>query len=525
MSDLDALVAHLQRPDAYSHPVRSVEHIETHISHVLLAGEYAYKLKKPLDLGFLDFSTLERRRFCCEEELRLNRRLAPQTYLAVVPVTGSVQAPDMGGEGDILEYAVKMRRFDQKSLLSSRPLDSDLPERIAERVASFHQSIPSVAPERPYGDFDAVLEPMRSNFAQIRSRLAGNELLDRLQPLEAWTLRRHLALRVALLQRRARGFVRECHGDMHRGNIALDGDEILIFDGIEFNPSLRWIDTMSELAFLVMDLEEAGEAKQARRLLNRYLELTGDYDGLRVFDFYKLYRAMVRAKVIAIRLDQPDLDDREVIRDKDELEGYLDLAEEYTRPRYLGIYLAHGVSASGKSRLCKRLREQLPFIHIRSDIERKRLFGLSENARSNEGRNDAGIYGPDASERTYARLHELVGTILDAGYSPLVDATFLKASQREPFIALAKERGVSCRILDLQAPDAVLRQRILDREKDGQDPSEAGIAVLDRQLAMREPLGYEEQVLAITIDSTDPNALGTLPARLAASVAAIRVER
>lgn len=525
MKPLDRLVAGLHDPNAYPHPVGVVEHIETHISHVLLAGEFAYKLKKRLDLGFVDFSTLERRKFCCEEELRLNRRLAPRIYLAVVPVTGGLDGPRMGGEGEVLEYAVKMRRFPQGGLLSARPLDGDLPERIAERVAGFHQSIPAADAGQPFGDAQAVLGPMRTNFAQIRARLAADELLDRLRPLEAWTLRRHAALQAVLAQRRAGGFVRECHGDMHRGNIALDDDEILIFDGIEFNPSLRWIDTMSELAFLVMDLEEAREVRQARRLLNRYLELTGDYAGLQVLDFYKLYRAMVRAKVIAIRLGQSDLDAREAAADRQDLAGYLDLAEGYTRTAHPWIYLTHGLSGSGKSWLCRGLRARMPLIHIRSDLERKRLFGLPEGARASTGGVDEGIYGPEAGERTYARLCELTGIILAAGYSPLVDATFLQAGQRAPFLSLARERGIPCRILDLQVSERVLRQRVLAREKEGRDPSEAGIAVLERQLATSEPLTSEELALSVVVDSTDPKVLEDLWVRLSDAVAADRVDR
>jgi aminoglycoside phosphotransferase family enzyme/predicted kinase len=497
-----------------------VGHIETHISHVLLAGDYAYKLKKELDLGFLDFSTLERRRFFCGEELRLNRRLAPQVYLAVVPVTGSVAEPRMGGEGEALEYAVKMRRFDQDGLLTSRPLDGDLPERVAERVAAFHQSIPPAAPERPYGEPQAVLGPMRANFAQIRARLADRRLLGRLRPLEDWTLRRHAALTPLLARRRAEGFVRECHGDMHRGNIALEGGEILIFDGIEFNPSLRWIDVMSEMAFLVMDLEEAGELPQARRLLNRYLELTGDYAGLRVLDLYKVYRAMVRAKVTAIRLGQPDLGAAEAERDRRGLDGYLDLAGGYTRARRALVLLTHGPSGSGKSRLCLRLRAELPVIHIRSDVERKRLFGLPAEARTAPGGTGEGIYAPDAGRRTYARLSALAETILDAGYSPLVDATFLARGERERLLRLAGRRGVPCRLLDLRAPGEVLRRRVSAREAAGRDPSEAGVAVLERQLAAADPLTDAERRVALAVDGGDDGAAAELVRRLGGELGA-----
>lgn len=503
MNHFDKIVQGLRLSTAYPEPAGPVVHIETHISHVFLAGPYAYKLKKPVNLGFLDFSTLERRHFFCQEELRLNRRLAPQLYLEVVPITGSTTAPRIGGAGEVLEYAVKMRRFDQSGLLSTQPLEDDLPERVAERVAAFHDSIPAVAPDEPFGRPEAVLAPMLANFEAIRTRLSDPSLLARLAGLESWTLARHAELRPILEQRRAAGFVRECHGDMHRGNIALDQGEVLIFDGIEFNPGLRWIDIQSELAFLLMDLEEAGERGPARRLLNRYLELTGDYAGLKVLNFYQVYRALVRAKVLAIRLDQADLSAEEAVRDRGGLSDYLTLAEGYTRPHSPCLCLVQGVSGSGKSRLALALRARLPLIHLRSDIERKRLFGFLAEARtSSGGQVDGGIYGPEAGERTYGRLRELACTLLMAGYSPLVDATFLKRAQRETFIGLAQSQGCPCRLLICEAPLEVVQERVRRRAAEGADPSEAGVEVLASQLALREPLTAEETSLSIPVDTT-----------------------
>jgi predicted kinase len=301
---------------------------------------------------------------------------------------------------------------------------------------------------------------------------------------------------------------------MHRGNIAYESGQILIFDGIEFNPDLRWIDTVSELAFLIMDLEEAGELPQARGLLNRYLELTGDYAGLRLLDFYKVYRAMVRAKVIAIRLGQSDVGPVEAEADRREYERYVDLAEVYTRPRPRTLYLTHGVSGSGKSRIAAALRLRLPLIHLRSDIERKRLFGLPADARTAPGGYGRGIYGPDAGRRTYARLRELAGVVLEGGCSPLVDATFLRQEQRAPFAVLAREKGARLVILELTAPEASLRARVRSREAEGRDPSEAGVDVLASQLANREPLTEAERRHAVPVDTASPSALEDLLACL-----------
>ena len=396
--DFPRLIEGLCRPDAYpdagAGPAGPVEHIETHISHVFLVGDFAYKLKKPIDLGFLDFSTLERRRFCCEEEIRLNRRLAPALYLGVVPVTGTPERPRIGGTGPVLEWAVHMGRFAQEALLTRCALTPELIDRIAEGVAAFHRQVPRADPASPFGTPAAVLAPMLENLRQVRDRVVDPDLITRLDRLTAWTRARWQALTPVIEQRRAGGWVRECHGDLHRGNIALVDGEPLFFDAIEFNPSLRWIDTASELAFLIMDLEEAGEPALANQLLNRYLELGGDFGALAVLDFYKVYRAMVRAKVLAIRLRQADLDGAEAAADRLAGVGYLSLAESYTRIRRPRLLIACGLSGSGKTRLARELLQVLPIIHVRSDVERKRLLRAGPGAAVRDGRVVPGSTAP-----------------------------------------------------------------------------------------------------------------------------------
>ncbi len=515
MIDQTQLVAGLLRPEAYPHSADRLEHLQTHISHVLLAGDYAYKIKKPLDLGFLDFSTLERRRFCCEEELRLNRRLAPELYLEVVPVTGTPEQPRMGGEGEALEFAVRMRRFGQDALLNRREVTPELMDRIAERVAAFHGAIPAAPADSPFGEPEAVLFPMQQNFDQIRHFLADPARLGRLDPLESWTQETYQRLRPALGARRAGGHVRECHGDMHLGNIALIGTELAIFDGIEFNPSLSWIDTINEVAFFVMDLEQAGRQGLARRFLNRYLELTGDYPGLAVLDFYKVYRALVRAKVTAIRFGQPGLAAGERDAVAAEYDRYVSLAESYIQPRHPRLFITHGVSGSGKSILVRMLREVLPLIQVRSDVERKRLFGLGEAERSGSGA-FGGIYTEEATRRTYEYLHELAAGILAAGYDACIDAAFLKGWQRASFASLAQERGCGFRILVPEAPEGVLRERVRARHRAGTDASEADLQILEAQLRSREPLSEAEAAAALRVDTRNPPSLAELVAQLSA---------
>jgi uncharacterized protein len=516
--DFPCLIASLMRPEAYPHPADSIERIETHISHVFLAGSFAYKLKKPIDLGFLDFSTLQRRRHCCEEELRLNRRLAPDLYLGVVPITGSASAPRVAGSGQPLEYAVRMQRFPQEALLSRRTLSGEIMDRLSEDVADFHARIPVVDLESPFGTPDAVLAPMIENLTQIRKRVLLPDQVERLDRLEAWTHSRWRSLNPVIEQRRRSGYVRECHGDMHRGNIALVDGEIRIFDAIEFSPALRWIDTASEIAFLIMDLEESGAMSLARRFLNRYLERSGDYGALAVLDFYKVYRALVRAKVLAIRLGQAERDPSGDVRDREQCARYLELAEAYIVPRSPRLLMACGLSGSGKSHLARRLREAMPLIHLRSDVERKRLFGIPETAPSNASL-DAGIYFPTATEWTYGRLLRLADATLSYGYDVLVDATFICRKRRLSFWALARRHGVQAAILALDAPLEVLRERIICRLEGGRDASEANLRVLERQCAARERLDPEERSRAVFVDTSRTPPLAELLASIEAALA------
>ncbi len=268
----------------------SVRMLETHISYVLLTGTHAYKIKKAVDFGFLDFTTLAARRFFCEEELRLNRRLAPALYLDVVPITGSIAAPVLGGSGRAIEYAVKMREFPQGDLasvlLERGELGAADVDSLAAKVAAFHGAIDVADAAGSFGTADGILRLAQRNFAEIAPLLGTEAERGWMEAIQSWTEREHTSRRSDFERRRAQGFVRECHGDLHLGNIARIDGELVIFDCIEFNEEMRWIDVMSEVAFTVMDLEDRGHAGLAHRFLNAYLERTGDYAGLGVLTFY-----------------------------------------------------------------------------------------------------------------------------------------------------------------------------------------------------------------------------------------------
>jgi hypothetical protein len=289
---------------------------------------------------------------------------------------------------------------------------------------------------------------------------------------------------------------------MHLANMALHDGRVLIFDCIEFNPNLRWIDVMSEVAFVVMDLHHRGRPELARRFLNRYLERTGDYGGLAVLRYYLVYRALVRATVAAIRGAQTG-EEAKVVR------TYLELAERFTRGSTRVLCITHGVSGSGKTTVTTALLEAVDLIRVRSDIERKRLAGLTADCRS-ESEVDAGLYTPDAMRRSYDRLRELAACILRAGYPVVLDATFLDRRERDACRELARSSGVAFRILTCRAQPETLRERVVARERGGQDASEAGLAVLEKQLEQAKDLEEDELPLAVVLDtskSIDPRSL------------------
>ena len=501
---LDRLIAALRAPDCYPHAVENVELLQTHISCILLAGDYAYKIKKPVSLDFLDFSTVGARRHYCEEELRLNRRTAPGLYLEVIPIGGSESAPVLGGGGAAVEYTLKMRRFDQDALLDRMArrgaLTAQHIDTLAPSLAAFHAAIDRAGPDREFGSSERILAPALQNFDQMLELAGAKTDLALLARLRDWTAREHAALAAVFDARKRDGWVRECHGDLHLGNIALIEGVPTPFDGIEFSEELRWTDVMNDVAFLMMDLLDHRLPRLAFRFLNAYLELSGDYAGMRVLRFYLVYRALVRAKVSCMRAQQPGMVARERSEIEQEHRRHLYLAERLTAPRHAAMLIMHGLSGSGKTTVAQGLLEALGAVRLRSDVERKRLYGLSPQTRSGSELN-AGLYAPGASERTYQRLAELAREVLAARYPVIVDAAFLKRSSRDRFAQLAHGAGAAFAIASCTASAATLRTRVAARERAARDASEAGLAVLEQQFAIQEPLAADEAGHALAIDA------------------------
>lgn len=506
LADHARLVGALQNPAVFGPEVEQVGVLETHISTILLTGRLAYKLKKPVDLGFLDFTTLSARRHFCEEELRLNRRLAPRLYLEVVAVTGSLDAPTIGGGGPPVEYAVKMREFPQEGLLGRvlerGELEPGQIDALAAQVAVFHRQVEVAGTKTAFGTPEEILRFALQNFVQIRPLVAAPTPSAMLDRLEQWTVRAHRSLESAFTNRLHGGFVRECHGDLHLGNIALVDGALTIFDCLEFNDELRWIDVMSEVAFVVMDLHDRGRADYAHRFLNAYLEASGDYAGLVVLRFYLVYRALVRAKVACLRAAQLGPGD-ERSRLLVEFGGYLELAQGYATAGRGGIVITHGLAGSGKTTLTQILLERIGAIRLRSDVERKRLHGLAASADTHSPITK-GLYAQDATEHTYARLAELARGVVQSGHVAIVDATFLKRAQRDRFREIAAMLGVPFVIIAFSAGEGLLRERIVERERKGDDVSEADIAVLEHQLRARELIAADEQRWVVRYDTEAP---------------------
>lgn len=499
------MIESLLMPDCYPHPVQHVRALETHISTVFLTGELAYKVKKPVDLGFLDFSTLDSRRWFCQEELRLNRRTAPNLYLDVVAITCGPAGIRVGGTGTVIDYAVRMREFPQECLFDrmarAGQLDGHHADALASVIARFHSEVSRARPGTQFGAPGRVLAPVIQNFDQLEALASPQEDLSRLRELRNWSWKQYDALFAVFENRRQGGFVRECHGDLHLGNIAFISGQPVPFDCIEFNEELRWIDVMNEVGFVAMDFRDHGLPGLACRLVNRYLEITGDYAGVRVLRFYEVYRALVRAKIARLRERQAP-EGSEAEQAKREYERRVDLASRMAADRARGLVVMHGLSGSGKTTVSQAIVDALGAVRLRSDVERKRLHGLDSLAHSSSAVG-AGIYASASSERTYRRLASLARDVLESGRVVVIDAAFLKREQREMFRNLARETGAPFMIASCEAAPNVLRERVVQRERSGTDASEAGLAVLEHQFAIEEPLESDELDDALVYSQDD----------------------
>ncbi len=502
-------ISALRRELQARQPGRPVELVETHISWVLLCEDLAYKLKKPLDLGFLDFSHADARRHACDEELRLNRRLAPSLYLDVLPVRGTPEAPTFDGDGETIDHAVRMRRFADGALFSERlaagTLGAEQVEALGRRIGEFHLAAPRSPGDSDHGT-PRVIEAVT---AGLLSSLQSQPMAPQLAALRHWLARQAEVLRPVWAARREAGQVRECHGDLHLANATVFEGEVMAFDCIEFDPALRWIDVMNDVAFMVMDLVAHGRRDLAFRFLDAWLEVTGDHDGLRVLRYYMVARALVRARVGALR--KPSGQGSSAGPD------YLASALSIAMSADARLMITHGLSGSGKSFVSQRVLEYTGAVRLRSDVERKRLFGLRPLERSASGAKDS-IYTPEATRRTFDALRIGAALSLDAGFPTIVDAAFLRRSERDMMAALAADRHLPFSILHCHAAEDTLRRRIEARLAGCGDASEADERVLRLQMEVQEDIHDDERPRVIDVDTSKDVPVQAICERWAGSI-------
>lgn len=497
---------------------RTVHLFETHLSWVLVDQQYAYKFKKALRLPFVDYTTLEARHHYCKEELRLNRRFAPALYLGLTCVNGSAQHPCLDGHGSAIEYGVVMRAFAQDAIWTHRlaqgRLDTVQIDALAGVLARSHAAASPAPSGCAWGTAAAIGLRADANAGELAGLEADNAGDWSVAELLVWQQAQWSALGTTFGRRKARGKIRECHADLHCGNILTLGDTVSVFDCLEFSDSLRWIDVMDDIAFTCMDLNCRGRPDLAARLLNAYLEITGDYAGLRVARFHRVQHALVRCKVAllgAMQASRASGGRAGAGRTGDHAQGahaarrYLQCARQDAHAdadadgERAALLIMHGVSGSGKSCCARWLLAEIGAVQLRSDVERKRLAGLPASAGSACGPGQ-GRYAPAALAHTYRRLRRLACCVLGAGMPVIVDAAFLQHSERMAFARLARAYGCPFLILDMQADPSTLQARIAARAQRGGDPSEAGLDTLAWQLAAHEALDRDEETYALAFD-------------------------
>jgi len=505
VNQLEQLLNKLRNPSLYDHPTVGFSIIETHISYVLLTGQYVYKFKKPLDLDFLNFSKLEDRLYYCQEEVRLNQKMAANIYLGVVKITGDLENPEINGDGPVIEYAVKMREFPQQfifdHLLINQQISPHLIRETAHIIAEFHQNIAIGLADNPYGTYTQVQEPVIQNFQQIGDFLNDDSDIKELSLISDWAEAEHKKLKDIITHRKLNGFVRECHGDIHLGNIALMNEKPVIFDCIEFNDSFRWTDTIADIGFLVMDLEDKQKPELANQLINHYLHESQDYQGLYMLRYYKSYRAVIRAKIALFQKNQ-EIKISEQLKCWQQYKNCMQLAAHYCQVTQPLLLITHGLTATGKSSIAEYLVKKTGVIHINSDITRKKLTGQSLTSQ-NQTPTYQGIYSHEMTETVYNQLRETAQVILESGFSVIVDATFIKKKHRQRFKQLAVTHQVNFKIIHTIMDENKILEWLARRQQQTYQISEAREDIYQALKQNLEPLTDEEKADAIILDTLD----------------------
>ncbi len=497
MEALPQLIQQMLRAEFYPHPVAHLELIQTHISYVILTGAWAYKVKKPVNFGFLDFSTLENRGFYCQEELRLNQRLAPTVYETVLPITQIDGQYQLGGVGEPVEYTLRMHEFSQKGLFSElfdqNAVTLEQMTTLGKILATFHQKALVNDHILSFGSPEQVRYPIDQNYIQTVGFIGRAQQQDWFDQTKAFTDRFYDEHPQLFQQRVLDQRIREGHGDLHLGNIAVIDGAPVIFDCIEFNEPFRFIDVLSDTAFLMMDLIARKRPDLGNRFLNTYLEGTGDWGGLPLLPLYLSYRAYVRGKVNSFVLDSETVGPEQKAEAQSIAEGYYRLAWEFTQPKTGQLFIMQGVSGSGKSTLGQQLALQTQGIQIRADAVRKHLAGYPLTERLPDH-----FYTPAFSQQVYQKLYDLAALLLPLGFTVILDAKYDRADQRLPLLALAQGLQLPARILACRIAESELRTRLVNRQGDIAD---ATVDLLPQQLAAQQDFTAEEEAQVVLINT------------------------
>ncbi len=482
---LARLINAMSQTDFYPQRPRKVDLVQTHISLVFIAGDDVYKIKKPVDFGFLDFTTLEKRKYFCEEELRLNRRLAPSIYLDVVPITESAQGrPSLGGPGKIIDYAVHMKKLPAdkmlKILLKNNQTHLGTMDAVAKRIASFHKEAQTGGKIDEMGAISTIRHNHDENFSQTEKYIDVTIPAYQYQFIRTY-VEIFLEINAALLERRvANQKIRDGHGDLHLEHICIDSD-ILVFDCIEFNERFRFADVVAEVAFLTMDLDFNGYTQQAKDFAASYLKYSGDAEMWHLLNFYRCYYAYVRGKVTSFRLDQKELPDSERSAIQTMATRYFDLAYTYAaRLEKPALILTTGTIGSGKSYQARHLAARLGAEVLRSDVLRKELLNIAPGEKHLDAFGE-GLYASDMSRRTYDKAFELANAWISQGRPVIIDASFSHRADRELAQHLAGMRSVPYYFIECVCPDDIVKTRLEKRKKEQDNPSDGRWEILQEQ--------------------------------------------
>jgi aminoglycoside phosphotransferase family enzyme/predicted kinase len=461
---LPELVKALLKPEAYPEATQKIELVQTQMSFVFLADQFVYKVKKAVDLGYLDYTSLEKRQFYCQKEVELNRRLCPEVYLGVVPITRPKGAIVIGGRGEAIEYAVKMRRLPQEAmmnvLLANNRISLEMITRVAQKLAAFHQRAETNAEIGAFGEIEAITRNTDENFSQTEKYIGKTISQDSYQHLKGYT-NSFIQKNTPLFNRRIKeGRIRDCHGDLHAAHICFTNG-ICIYDCIEFNDRFRYCDVASEIAFLAMDLDHYGRADLSSILVKAYVGDSGDKELLKLLDFYKGYRAYVRGKVESFKLDDPYLAPAEKRQTLEVAASYFDLAHAYAESRSI-LFITVGLVGTGKTTLAQALAKRLGLVVISSDVTRKQLAGIPVTEHRFE-EFDSGIYSPEFSRKTYAHMFSEARLILRDSGSVILDASFIKTEERLKAKRLAEEMGAGFFIIECTMGEENIKKRLARR--------------------------------------------------------------